>query len=64
MSAQLVSSPLFSLLSAASPPVDITMPPRRVTLPSYGAKTSLLPPLHLSAMLHYVTSRLEQKLKH
>jgi hypothetical protein len=40
------------------------MPPRRVTLPSHGAKMSSLPLLHLSVTFHPVTSPLEPKLKH
>jgi hypothetical protein len=34
-SVQLTSSPPFSLSGAASPPTDVTTPPRHVTLPSH-----------------------------
>jgi hypothetical protein len=63
-SAQLTSSPLFPLLSAASPLADVVMSLCRVTLPSHSAKTSLLPPVHLPAMFHPVASPLEPKLKY
>jgi hypothetical protein len=39
-------SPPFFLLDVASPLADVVMTPCRVTLPSYWAKTSSLPPLH------------------
>jgi hypothetical protein len=44
VSVQLTSSSQFSLLGAATPS-------HRVTLPSYGDKTSSLPLFYLSAML-------------
>jgi hypothetical protein len=55
-SAQLTSSPPFPLLGAASPPADIATSLHRVTLPSHGAETSLLPLLHLPTMLHHIAS--------
>jgi hypothetical protein len=42
---------------------NIATSSRRVTLPSHGSKTSLLPPLHLLATLHLVAP-LESKPKH
>jgi hypothetical protein len=63
-SIQLASSPPFPLPGAVSPPINVITPPRRVTLPSYWAKMSSLPPLHLSATLHPVAFPLESKLKH
>jgi hypothetical protein len=42
VSAQLVLSDLFPLLGDASPPANVITSPRRVTLLSYGAETSLL----------------------
>jgi hypothetical protein len=59
-----VSSTPFSLLGASSPIADVATPSHRITLPSYGAKTSSLPPLHLPATLHLVASPLELKPKH
>jgi hypothetical protein len=59
-----VLSPPFPLPSAASPLADVTTLPPYVMLPSHGAKTSLLPSLHLFAMLHPVASPLKPKLKH
>jgi hypothetical protein len=53
----------FPLPSASYHPIDIVMPLHRVILPSYGANTSSLPPLHFSATLHPVASRRESKLK-
>jgi hypothetical protein len=53
----------FPLPDAASPPFDVTMPSRCVTLSSHGAKTSSLPSLHLSTTLHPIASPLEPKLK-
>jgi hypothetical protein len=64
VSAQPVLSPPFPVISAASHPVDVVTPPHRVTLPSHGAKTSLLPLLHLSTMIHLIISPLKSKLKH
>jgi hypothetical protein len=64
MSAQLASSPSFPIIGATSPPADVAMPLRRVMLPSHGAKTSSLPPLHFNAMPHPGASPLEQKPKH
>jgi hypothetical protein len=54
----------FFLPGDASPPVDIGIPPRRVTLLFYRAKISSLPLLHLPTMLCPVASPLELKLKH
>jgi hypothetical protein len=51
-------SPLFLLLSDASPPTDVVMTSHCVTLPSYEAKMSSLALLHLSATLHHVASPL------
>jgi hypothetical protein len=64
VSAQLTLSPPFPLPGAASPLFDIAMLPHRATIPSHKAKTSSLPPLHLLATLHPVTSPLELELKH
>jgi hypothetical protein len=47
-----------------SPRSDITTPPRHVTLPSHGAKTSSLPLLYLSVILRPVASPFEPKPKH
>jgi hypothetical protein len=58
MSVQPTSSPPFPLPAVASPPVDVGTPPRHVTLPSHGVKTTSLPPLHP------VVSPLESKSKH
>jgi hypothetical protein len=63
-SVQLVSSPPFPIPSAASPLADVVTPPRRVTLPSYSAKMSSLPLLHLLTKLCPIASPLEPKLKH
>jgi hypothetical protein len=49
---QLMSSHPFPLPGGASPPADIVILLRRVTLLFHGGKMSSLPPLHLSAMLH------------
>jgi hypothetical protein len=54
----------LSPLCTVSPPADIATPPCHVTLPSYGAKTSLLPLLHLPVTLCLVASSLKPKLKH
>jgi hypothetical protein len=60
MSAQLVLSPLFFLPSAASPPTNVITSLCRVTLPSHGAKMSLLPPLYLPTMSsHHLASQTE-----
>jgi hypothetical protein len=78
MLAQLTSFPPFPLPSVVSPPADITapqrhvalapadvvMPQHRVALPSHEAKMNSLPPLHLLAMLHHVTSPLKPKSKY
>jgi hypothetical protein len=64
MSAQLTSSPSFSLLSVASPSADIATLSHRVTLPSHGANTSSLSILHLSTTLRSLASPLERKPKH
>jgi hypothetical protein len=64
MSVQLASSPLFHLPGAAFPLADVITPSHRVTLPFYGAKTTSLPPLHLSVTLQPVASPLEPKPKH
>jgi hypothetical protein len=63
-SAQLTSSPHFSLIGVASPPADVVTPPRQVTLPSHRVKMSSLPPLHLSVTFRPVASPLEPKPKH
>jgi hypothetical protein len=63
-SVRFASSPPFPLSGVTFPPVDVATPQRRVVLPSHGAKTSSLPPLHLSATLHLVASPLELKSKH
>jgi hypothetical protein len=63
-SGQLVSSSPFALLYAVSPPSDIATLPRRVMLPSHGAKTSSLPPLFLPAILHPIASSFKSKPKH
>jgi hypothetical protein len=53
VSAQLASSPPpFPLSNAASPPVDVVTLSHHVTLHFHWVKTSLLPPLHLSATLY------------
>jgi hypothetical protein len=62
-SAQLTSSPLFSLSSVVSPPTDIITQLHHVMLPSYETKTSLLHLIHLPTTLHPVGSPLEPKLK-
>jgi hypothetical protein len=49
---------------AISPPADIVMPPRRVTLHSHWAKMSTLTPLHLPAMIRPITSPLDPKSKY
>jgi hypothetical protein len=59
-----VVHPPFLLPGAGSPLIDVVTPPRHVTLPSYGVKTSSLPPLHVLEMFRPVTSPLEPKLKH
>jgi hypothetical protein len=64
VSAQLASSPPFPLPSVISPLINVATPLLHVTLPSHWAKTSSLPPLHLSATLHPVTYPLEPKSKH
>jgi hypothetical protein len=56
VSTQLVSSLSFPLSDAASPPINITTLSRRVTLPFYRAKTSLLPRVRLPVTLHPVIS--------
>jgi hypothetical protein len=61
--AQLTLSPPFQFPGAASPPVDIITPLRRVTLHSHGAKTCSLSLLHLLATLHPVTSPLASQTK-
>jgi hypothetical protein len=63
-SAQLASSPLFALPSAASPLTNVIILLRRITLPSHWVKMSLLLPLHLLTMLYSVVSPLKLKLKH
>jgi hypothetical protein len=54
----------FPLPGGTSPPIDIIMLLCRITLSFHGAKTSSLPPLHLSSMLHSVASPLESKPKY
>jgi hypothetical protein len=61
--AQLASPPSFPFPSAASPLADVTIPLHRVTLPSHATKTSSLPPLHPSAMLHPIISPIDPKQK-
>jgi hypothetical protein len=63
-SAKLALSPPFSLPGAASPTADVVRPPCHVALPFHWAKTSSLPPLHLSAMICPIASPLKPKLKH
>jgi hypothetical protein len=58
-SAQLMSSPLFPLLGATSPPADIVMMSRSITLPFYWTKMSSLPLLYLLAMMCPVASPLD-----
>jgi hypothetical protein len=64
MSVQLVSSPPFPLPTTISPPADIVMASRHVTLPSHRVKIISLHPLHLLETLCPVTSPLKLKLKH
>jgi hypothetical protein len=59
-----VSSPPFPIPGAASHLADVTTLPRRVTLPFYGIKISLLLLLHLLSTLRPVTSPFELKSKH
>jgi hypothetical protein len=54
ISTQLAVSPPFPLSDTTSPLVDITTPPRRVTLLSYRAKTNSLSPFYLLATFHPV----------
>jgi hypothetical protein len=54
----------FPLLGVTSPPADDAMPLCRVMLPSYEAKTSSLPLLHLLITFRPVVSPLEPKSKH
>jgi hypothetical protein len=61
---QLVSSPPFPLLSAASPLADIITPSYRVTLPFHWAKKCSRSLLHLPVTLCPITSPIEPKLKH
>jgi hypothetical protein len=56
VSAQLTPSPPFLLPDAASPMTNVVTPPHRVTFSFHGVKTSSVPPLHLSAMLHPVAT--------
>jgi hypothetical protein len=64
VSAQLSSSLPFSLPGGFSPSADVAILPRHITLPSHGAETSSLPPLHHPATLHPIASPLELKPKH
>jgi hypothetical protein len=59
VSTQLVSP--FLLPGVASPLIDVSTPPHRVTLFFYGVKMSLLSPLYLSATLYPIVSPLELK---
>jgi hypothetical protein len=54
----------FPLPGAASPPTDIVVLSRRVTLTSHGVKMSSLALLHFLATLRPITSHLEAKTKH
>jgi hypothetical protein len=64
VSAQLLSSPPFPLLSAASPSADVATPLRLVTLTTHRATMSLMPSLNLQTTLRPVTSLLDPKPKH
>jgi hypothetical protein len=63
-STQLMLSPPFPLLGAATPLADVIMLLCHVTLPFHWAKNNSLPSLHLSAMFYLIASPLELKLKH
>jgi hypothetical protein len=64
MSIQLVLSPPFPLLDAASHSADVATLLRHVMLPSHIVKTSSLPPLHLLVTFRPIASPLKSKLKH
>jgi hypothetical protein len=59
-----IISSLSPLTGATSPPTDDAASLHRVMLPSYGAKTRSLPPLHLLLTLHPVAISFEAKLKY
>jgi hypothetical protein len=55
----------IGIVSSLSPPqCHIAGRRRHVTLPSHGAKTSSLPPLHLPETLRLIASPLELKPKY
>jgi hypothetical protein len=59
-----IISSLSPRTGATSPPTDDVASLHHVMLPSYGAKTRSLPPLHLLLTLRPVATHFELKLKY